>query len=260
MTWTWVRSTGEFDAIPFPNPPWIVPGVVPGNGWTMLVSDAKVGKSMWSFQLVEALAIGLPFLGRHVEKRRCAYIQVDEPSAEWQQQLRQMAFIDVPLLMPANPEPYWLDSFPACTEVRGMLDSWGCEFLVLDSLYRLTKRNPNEKDTVDFVTERLRYVFPGDKPYLLLHHRHKPKGDLIESPITAASGHHTFAANASSILALNWNMEARVGSMDVAGGRLVKPEKVKLDRDQETGRWKLPGPKPPAPTSGKWGELYGVKA
>lgn len=232
MSWSsWVETAAGYLSHPFPEPTWIVKGLVPGAGWTYLVSQAKVGKSIFAAQLAEALSLGLPFLGfpAPAKPMRVAYIQADEPPSEWQAQLKQLDIsTQAPILMATDPEPWPLSTPIAREFIAKKLADWKPDFLILDSQYALFAQDLHDIEAVVAFRKTLASVYKG--PYLLLHHPRKPPAGMVENFIDASSGSHTLAANASAILGL------RPEKLIVAGGRLVKKAEYPLHR-LENGRW-----------------------
>jgi len=81
----------EFSKQKFPQPPWLIPNVIPGYGAIMLFAYGKVGKSILTVQLCHALGTQSEFLGVKPEKQfKVLYYQCDLPQAEWQNQLDEL--------------------------------------------------------------------------------------------------------------------------------------------------------------------------
>jgi hypothetical protein len=232
MSWSsWVETAGGYLTHAFPQPPWIVKGLIPGAGWTYLVSQAKVGKSIFAAQLAEALALGQPFLGFPAPEKpmRVAYLQADEPPSEWQAQLQQIGLDKTAhILMATDPEPWPLSTPLARGLIGNKLLMWQPDLLILDSQYALYAEDLNDIDAVVGFRKAIGSIWKG--PYVLLHHPRKPPAGVIENFIDASAGSHTLAANASAILGL------RPEKLVVAGGRLVKKAEYPLHR-LANGRW-----------------------
>ena len=77
-----LHTMQEFAKLRLPYEPWLVPGLLPGTGWTLLMAPSKVGKSILALQLAEALASGQDFIGFKTvaEKRGAASLLKGEKS------------------------------------------------------------------------------------------------------------------------------------------------------------------------------------
>lgn len=238
MSWdSWHRSVGSFQAVKYPEATWLISGLVPGFGITFLVSAPGAGKSIFAYQVCEALSLGVPLLGFDVPRSaRCAYVQVDAPMPEWQAQLRLVrARPDARIIIPQETAPWFLDSAIDRERVARGLQRTGAEFVVFDSLYMLTKCDWNAAESVPTFLERLRAVWPG--PCLILHHSRKPSRDregkvIPDGPVTAALGHTFLAGCASVVLGLF------KGSLHRDKSRLCASQIWPLARDA-TARWVL---------------------
>ncbi len=229
---TWHQKIGDFLGVKYPVTQWVIPGLVPGVGWTYLVSQAKVGKSMFAAQFAEAISLKLPFLGFQPPTKpwRVAYIQADEPAPEWQAQLKQMCLNPMaPILMAEDPEIYFLHNAEARQRVRQALTENEIEYVIFDSQYALFTKSMFDPEEVSFFRKAIRDVWKG--PYMLLHHPRKPPTGQTEGFIDGSAGSYALAANASAILGL------RPNRLVLAGGRLLKKAEYPMHRDEVTGRW-----------------------
>lgn len=57
---------------------WLVPGLLPGWGMTVLGAKRGVGKSFFLLQLASALAAGAPFLSRETERQGVLFITLED--------------------------------------------------------------------------------------------------------------------------------------------------------------------------------------
>ena len=251
----WHKTVGSFLSVKYPVTQWVIPKLIPGVGWTYLVSQAKVGKSMFAAQLAEAISLGLPFLGfdSPTKKWKVAYIQADEPAPEWQAQMAQMQLNPfAPILMAEDPEIYFLHSAEARKRVRDALTDNGIEYVIFDSQYSLFHKNLYDPEEVANFRNSLRDVWKG--PFMLLHHPRKPPTTgQTENFIDGSAGSFALTANASAILGL------RPDRLIMAGGRLLKKGEYPMHRDEETGRWVWgPGFSPTLPADMWTGQAPGT--
>jgi hypothetical protein len=234
MAWSqWHCSSGAFRSQGPPEHRWLIDQLIPGVGLTILQSLPKVGKSIFAWQLAEALALGEPFLNGHaVQKARPAYLQLDESIAEWHAQLELIGARDCEILMPGDPQPYVLADPLAIGRIRQVLDRCGIEVVIVDAFKDLLICDPNTADGIQRVLRAL-HAMIGPRPCILIHHVRKPLPAGGDDPIVATAGHHVLAASASAILHL------QPQSLVVGGGRLLKRRVVPLARES-SGRWLEP--------------------
>ena len=69
---------------------WLVDGLLPDTGWTLLVGKQGLGKSTFAMQLCNAIQEGKEFLGRKVQQRDVLFIQADSDTAEWRMMLKRI--------------------------------------------------------------------------------------------------------------------------------------------------------------------------
>lgn len=237
MAWSqWHRSVDPFLAVPCAQPRWLIEGLVPGSGLTLLQALPKVGKSILAWQMAEALALGEPFLDLPTAKARTAYLQLDEPVPEWQAQLEQIEAKDAPVLLPSDPVPYPLADPIATLAVRAALDAHAIEVVVVDAFKDLAITDPNTAEGIQRTLLGLARLI-GSRPCILIHHVRKPLAEAEDDPVVATAGHHTLAAGASMILHL------RPRGLMIGGGRLAQRRTLPLARS-ETGRWIAAGALP----------------
>jgi hypothetical protein len=75
-------SIKELIAQPCEETSWLIKGLLPTAGTSMLAAKPKVGKTTLSRQLAVCVAKGLPFLGRETVPGRVAYIALEEKNDE----------------------------------------------------------------------------------------------------------------------------------------------------------------------------------
>jgi hypothetical protein len=200
---------------------WLVDGLLPDVGWTLLVGKQGLGKSTFAAQLCNSIAKGDDFLERKTIKTAVLYIQADSPTTEWREMLRRIApkgiwytMVDVPSKCLSNPD--------YVTGIKNLIDKVQPGFIVFDSLYNLTNLPINSEGVLLHIN--LMKVLAGNSPWMLIHH--PPHNE------SRAAGHHSIAANCSNEWVLLRN------KMKIEKGRLVKDKEILLSRD-EHGLWTL---------------------
>jgi len=200
---------------------WLVEGLLPDVGWTLLVGKAGLGKSTFAAQLCNAVATGQPFLDRKTIKTEVLYIQADSPTDEWRQMLKRIApkgiwytGVDVPAKCLGNVD--------YVSRLHNMIQQVQPGFIVFDSLYNLTNLPINTEGVLLHIN--LMKQLAGNKPWLLIHH--PPHNE------SRAAGSHAIAANCSNEWVLLRN------KLKIEKGRLVKDKEILLSRDEQ-GLWIL---------------------
>lgn len=224
-------TMGDFAKLKLPHTPWLVPGLLPGTGWTLLMAPSKVGKSILALQLAEGLARGTGFLGVQVpHPRRVLYIQGDAPAGDWQEQIRALAPDGTSMTVAGLPG-YFLADAGIRTRLREIAGTIHAEFIVWDALYKL---GPWDTNTISGIAEVSRHIrLVSGVPYLLIHHPAKwtvqPGGSGAGT--YAAAGSFALASDASAV----WTLSAT--GLTVTG-RNVATRTIPLVRESG-GRWKV---------------------
>lgn len=211
-----IKFTQEED-----NVPWLIDGLLPAVGWTLLVGKQGLGKSTFAMQLCAALQQGVPFMNRPVLQTSILFIQADSPTVEWRMMLKRIApdskgytMVDVPAKCLSTPA--YIDL------MHDLISKVQPGFVVFDSLYNLTAHAINTESVLIPVNTMKSLV--GNLPWLLIHH--PPHGE------TRAAGHHSLAANCSN----EWHLLRN--KLTIEKGRLVKDKEILLSRDKD-GLWCL---------------------
>ena len=199
---------------------WLIDGLLPNTGWTLLVGKGGIGKSTFTMQLCSSLQDGKTFLGRDVKQANIVFIQADSPTPEWKTMLKRIAphskgwtVIDVPSQSLGN-----------MTYVNWMADLIQSkikpQFIVFDSLYNLSHVGVNTERVLEAITTMK--AIAAKTPWLLIHH--PPHNE------SRAAGHHSIGSNASNVWVL---LQTK---LRIDKGRLVATKEILLSRDDK-GLW-----------------------
>jgi len=199
---------------------WLIDGLLPSVGWTLLVGTRGYGKTTLALQLCAALQEGKPFFNRPTIQTEIWYIQADSLPDEWQEIVKRVAptctgwtTLDVPTACMDNPA-----YVASLTTLRGKVKPG---FIVFDSLYNMTNpKHLNTGNILDCVNAMKSIA--GTIPWMLVHH--PPHGE------TRASGHNSLSGNCSNEWALLKTQ------LKVVKGRLVKDKEIYIERDED-GNW-----------------------
>ncbi len=158
---------------------WIVEGMLPEGGVSVLVAKPKVGKSTLARQLAVAVARGEPFLGRETTKGLVIYLALEEKRGEVRAHFRAMGVSgeEIHIHFGSAPEN-------AVAELRRLTELKRPVLVIVDPLFRMAR----VKDANDYAQ-----VLAALEPFLTLaretgahvlvvHHAGKserPGGDSI---------------------------------------------------------------------------------
>lgn len=155
-------TTEDWFGTPIPQYRWIVDGLIPLDGYTMLVGKPKSGKSTFLRTLVASIVKNRKFIGRSVEvpdgQGRVLYIHVDRKDRKWQvaEDLRDKRHITreeaerVQLRTSENMPHKWPERLEW---LKGEVLKYKPHILVIDLLWRFAAVK-NANDYVE-VMERL---------------------------------------------------------------------------------------------------------
>lgn len=201
----------EFSKQDFPQPPWLIPGVIPGYGCLMLYAYGKVGKSILSIQLAHALTTQTGFLGIKPEKPfKVLYYQCDLPQAEWAYQLKDLgASPDSARPLAEGWHTIWEDpglliKKERVEALRKIVEEAKYDFVIYDSLLSLTDglMDLDKEDTIRMCLRRLRYISGPDNPMEVIHHKRKGIPGVGDHPSNSPAGSYAIAAGVSVLLDL----------------------------------------------------------
>ena len=198
---------------------WLVEGLLPDVGWSLLVGQKGLGKTTFALQLCSAIQKGTPFLGRKTVQRDICYIQADSGTEEWRLMVRRIAGESQGFTV-IDCEPKILSSPIYISQLESIVKQINPGFIVWDSLYNLTAHNLNNEQVL--MPIGIMRMISGVAPWLLIHH--PPHGQ------TRASGHNSLEANCSNL----WILLKTCLRIEKA--RLVAGQELQMRRDSQ-GLW-----------------------
>lgn len=204
------------------NVSWLIDGLLPNVGWTLLYGTQGYGKTTLALQMCCAMQEGKSFLGRSTIQTDIWYIQADSLPDEWQTIVKRVA--------PTCTGWTTLDVPTACMDMPSYVSSLITlkgkvkpGFIVFDSLYNLTSPHHINTGAVLEPINAMKSI-AGNIPWMLIHH---PKGGENK-----ASGHNSIGANCSN----EWCLLKT--QLKIMKGRLVKDKELYIERDED-GLWIL---------------------
>lgn len=220
---TFKQLVSEYRPLPF-----IVEGLLPDSGWTLLVGLPGIGKSTIAAQLCDALQYGTPFLGMNTKQRKSLYIQCDAPTEIWREQLRRIAPVSEALTLVDVPD-HALD-YPQYIEIiKRVILYVQPGFVVFDALNSLTGKDINTKAGLQpiFLMNELTTIGDRKLPWMLLHH---PTKSPNTRGVNSASGFGGISAACAVHLTLS-NNRLKIEKSKLSGKRSIE-----LIKD-ENGLW-----------------------
>ncbi len=201
------------------NVQWLIEGLLPNVGWTLLVGPYKSGKTTLALQMCEALRTGSLFFNRKTVPTTALYFQSDSANLEWKEILKRVCpealFITV-----VDVEEYFLDNPEYYRHARNCIEHYKPGYVVFDCLYKLTSVSVNS-EKIQGPLSQLNKLCAGI-PWMLIHH--PPHNE------SRASGHNSIGATCSS----EWHVMP--SKMRVARGRLVAQMELPMKQDRQ-GLW-----------------------
>jgi AAA domain len=191
---------------------WIIPGVIP-EGYGILASAPKVGKSFFALQTTLAVASGLPVFGVPVDQRPTLYLALEDSERRLQNRIRS-----------TNGE--WSGNWWYITDEPDFIEQAEkfaidnpTAFIVIDTMQvaRLamdpTPRNDVYRSDYKFVRD-LKRLTPERGCLLATHHTRKMESDDF---IDALSGSQGLAGGVDYVMTLLRSRTSPKGQLHVAG-------------------------------------------
>jgi hypothetical protein len=169
---------------------WLVEGLLPSGGLSILVAKPKVGKSTLARGLALAVSRGKDFLGRKTTKGPVAYLALEEKGQEVVRHFRDLEATPADeLLVHAGPAPA-----NAVAELRRFAEEKRPVLIIVDTLFRLARVRAGQGDDYAAMTAALDPILALARETgahtLLLHHAPKGERTATEAPLgsTAIAG------------------------------------------------------------------------
>jgi hypothetical protein len=236
-----VRAT-ELMAIEFPEPRWIVPGIVP-EGTTILAGKPKMGKSWLALGTSVAVAAGGIALGtKRVERGAVLYLALEGNPRRLQSRLKK--------LLSGGAAPQGLE---LATEWRRLgdggleaLEAWlnthpDARLVVIDTLakFRTGQTGKNlYKEDYEAVEPLVELAANHSVAVLIVHHLRKLGA---EDPLDQVSGSMGLTGRADGALVLNRERGRADAYLYVTGRDIEEEKELALSWDSTTATWKIAG-------------------
>jgi hypothetical protein len=158
---------------------YIVEGMLPDGGMSLLVAKPKVGKTTLAFNLAVAVSRGADFLGRRTEQGPVVYLALEEKRGEIKKKLAAAGITDEPICFHFGSAPV-----DAMAQVEALIVETKAKLLIIDVLQKFCRlRDLNDYAIVTNALEPLMAAARKQGCHILLtHHAGKadrPDGDDI---------------------------------------------------------------------------------
>ncbi len=231
-----VWSTRELFSTDFPEPKWIVPGLIP-EGYSLFAGPSKMGKSWMVLSVVTAVAAGGYVLGKiKVDPGPTLYLALEDTARRMKSRLIKTGaeprddcqiVLSWPREKPVEKLREWLEKFP---ETR---------LCVIDTLGMFAHiEDGNDYHSVtNFVSELKAVADETETAIVCVHHTRKAEAsDFVSSVL----GSQAFAAGADTTMVLRRDRMSRQAVLSITG-RDVEEKEYAMDFDASIGTWSIKG-------------------
>lgn len=244
-------SNGEFQSPPktiwtiqellsadFPEPEWIVPGLIP-VGLTALGGRPKLGKSMMALQLAIAKAGGGCFLGQSLKPGAVLYLALEDNPLRLKNRIVKMGPVDnIPITFHLS----W-NYLPngGLDDLQAEINKNHYSLIIIDTISRLLGRlDQMDQGEMNELFGKLQSVaINNDIGLLLIDHHRKPSG-FEKDPIDDLFGSTGKSATIDTALGL-YRERGKHGAILKVVGREVEEQEYTIQRDPQILCWQLIG-------------------
>jgi len=232
----------ELMAKVFPEPKWIVPGVLP-EGATILAGSPKTGKSWMALGIGVAVASGGTALGgKLVEQGSVLYLALEDNPRRLQGRLKKVLAGEKP---PRNL--VLTDRWPRLGE-GGLeaIEAWlishsDARLVIVDTLEKIRPkgagRNVNRED-YEAVEPLLSLAAKYNVAVFVVHHLRKGSAD---DPLDEVSGSHGLTGGVDGVLVLKRERGRADAFLYVTGRDIEQERELALSWDGGTAAWRIAG-------------------
>jgi hypothetical protein len=192
------RGAGALLTMDLPAQRWLVDGIIPAEGDSLLVSKPKVGKSTLGRALAIAIAQGRPILGREATQGRVLYLTFTGEGSDSDiiESFAALGLKQTDALVHRNgPRDAKFDS-----DLEECLSGFQPALVIVDTIQKMLRVPLNEYDRINAELTPYQELF---KHYgtasLFIHHARKGESD---DPIELASGSVALTGAMETVIAL----------------------------------------------------------
>jgi len=232
----------ELMAKVFPEPKWIVSGVLP-EGATILAGSPKTGKSWMALGIGVAVASGGTALGgKPVERGSVLYLALEDNPRRLQGRLRKVLAGEKP------PRSLVLtDRWPRLGE-GGLeaIEAWlishpDARLVIVDTLEKIRPKGPGRniyREDYEAVEPLLSLAAQYNVAVLVIHHLRKGSAN---DPLDEVSGSHGLTGSVDGVLVLKRERGRADAFLYVTGRDIEQERELALSWDSTTASWRIAG-------------------
>ena len=233
----------ELMAKVFPEPRWIVPGVLP-EGATILAGSPKTGKSWMVLAMGVAVASGGTALnGKPVEQGSVLYLALEDNPRRLKRRLEKVLAGGKPpaALVLANRWPRLGEGGVEAIEAW-LVSHPDARLVIIDTLQKIRPKGSSRSNVyeVDYeaVEPLLTLAARHNVAVLVVHHLRKNSAD---DPLDEVSGSHGLTGGVDGVLVLKRERGRADAFLYVTGRDIEEEKELALSWDSTTATWKIAG-------------------
>ncbi len=233
-------TVGELLATQFPEPRWIIPGLIP-EGLTIFAGRPKLGKSWFALQVACAVATGGMVFGQKVEQGRVLFLALEDSPRRLQARIRQQMWPSIP----PDALVFYTD-WPDLAQSGGLAELCNAihqenyTLVVVDTLSRAARFDQHDVSESTAVLGNLQRVASDyHRAILLIDHYRKSVG-LVSDLVDDVLGSTGKAAAPDTVIGLVRERGKRGATLRVTG-RDVEERDLAIEWDPTTCSWHLLG-------------------
>ena len=228
----------ELLAAEFPDPVWIIPGIVPA-GLSILGGRPKVGKSWFLLQVAHSVGMGGKLFDLQIEIGKVLYLALEDNPKRLQERLRSSKVPEAARIVFHTEWRPLNDG--GLSDLLIELEGDNYKLVILDTLSRAVPGvDQNDPTTIGPIMAQLQSLaINRDIGVLLCDHIRKPMG-FAGDPIDDIISSTAKTAIADTILAL-YKEQGKPGAILMGRGRDIPEVNLKLQFDQSTSCWQSEG-------------------
>lgn len=222
--------------------PYLIKGLIPLDGLTVIWGPPKSGKSFWTFDLTMHVALGWDYRGRRVQQGPVVYCAFEGQSGIKRrvEAFRQKHLAEEAEPVPCYFQPMMLDLVKECRElvgaVRSTLGETSPAVVVLDTLNRSLRGSENSDEDMSAYIKAADAIREGfNCAVIIVHHcgvnETRPRGHTSLTGAIAAQLAVKRDANKSIVVTVEWMKDGDTEGEETVS--ILEQVEVGIDEDGE---------------------------
>lgn len=218
---------------------WIVEGLIPAGGLTVLAGSPFDGKSTWTRDLSASTALGRPFMGRETERGRVLHIALQDKPGALQRWFRAL---DAPDNDSVRVFWRWTADGKPIAALRAAIEAHGACLAVVDTLAVFTGAQDLDSyaKASRTLTPYLDLARDTGAALVMIHHIRKPGREGPDETVAAVMGSQAIAGVADTLLTLR-RLDGGHRVLEARHRDAEDIEPALLELDTDTGRVRFGG-------------------